>query len=144
MRTNQNKKTRAILSEKGYKVTPQRLAILELVRAKGHFDADELYRRARKKYPRISLSTIYRTLLLFRQMGLVDGHSFAQSHCHYESLASGEHYHLLCSQCGRIVEFAHPLIEKIKKEVSREHGFVIKQADIHLTGLCHECQRKRM
>lgn len=137
-------KARSVLHSAGQKVTPQRMALLDLIRAEGHFDADEIYRKARKKYPRISLSTVYRSLQLFRGLGLVEGHSFDESHHHYETKARGEHYHLLCHRCGSIVEFAHPLIEEMKKEVSKEYKFTVEGADIHLTGTCPDCRNQTL
>ncbi len=141
-RSSESKKDRTVLHEKGERITAQRLLLLDLIRTEGHFDADELYARARKKYPRLSLSTVYRSLQLFRKLGLVDGHSFAEAHCHYETRAVGEHYHLQCSQCGRIVEFSNPLIEEIKAEVAKKYDFAVKEADIHFTGLCSDCRQK--
>ncbi len=137
-------KARSVLHSAGQKVTPQRMALLDLIRVEGHFDADEIYRKARKKYPRISLSTVYRSLQLFRSLGLVEGHSFDESHNHYETKARGEHYHLLCRRCGNIVEFAHPLIQKIKEDVGKEHKFAVDGADIHLTGICLNCRNQTL
>lgn len=134
---------RTLLHQKGERITAQRLLLLDLINTEGHFDADELCARARKKYPRLSLSTVYRSLQLFRKLGLVDGHSFAEAHCHYEPHAAGEHYHLQCRQCGRIVEFSHPLIEEIKAEVGRKYDFLVKEADIYLTGLCPDCRQQK-
>ena len=137
---NENEKT--ILHKGGGRTTAQRLLLLDLIHTEGHFDADELWARARLTYPRLSLSTVYRSLQLFRKLGLVDGHTFAEAHCHYETRAAGEHYHLQCSQCGRIVEFSNSLIEEIKAEVARNYDFAVKEADIHFIGICSDCRQK--
>ncbi|MEW6034216.1 MAG: Fur family transcriptional regulator [Chloroflexota bacterium] len=133
--------TGVVFNEAGRRATGQRLLLLELIReAGGHVDADELYRLARERFPRMSLSTVYRNLQLFKRLGLVEDHDFSESHRHYEAKPPREHQHLLCQQCGRIVEFSSPLIAKMKKQMEGEQGFTIKGADVHLVGLCPSCR----
>ncbi len=124
----------------GHRATSQRMLLLEIVRnSDGHMDADELHRLAQQKYPRISLSTIYRNLQVFKELGLVKDHGFSEHHRHYEVKARSEHHHLACQECGKIVEFSSPLIRKMLKQTEKEQGFTIGNADIHLTGICPAC-----
>lgn len=126
---------------KGHRLTGPRRLLLELIRqSHGHLDADELYHRARQREPRISLSTVYRNLRLFKRIGLIEERHFDEEHHHYEIKPAAEHYHLVCSRCGAVVEFESPLTHQMKEEVSREYGFVVTGGEIHLSGVCGRCR----
>lgn len=126
----------------GQRVTRQRKLLLDLIRVqKGHLDADELYRIAREKNPRLSLSTVYRTLRLFKRLGLVEELHFEEEHHHYEGRPSREHYHLVCLQCGKVTEFENPLVSRLKSALSKEHHFKVTGGEIHLSGYCAQCSR---
>ena len=125
----------------GKRVTAQRALLLELIRqGKRHLDAEELYRRAKKKQPRLSLSTVYRTLQLFKELGLVEEHHFDEAHHHYEAKSPVEHHHLVCLSCGKIIEFECPQSKRIKQDVGSDYGFHILHAEVRLEGLCSECR----
>lgn len=125
---------------RGQRTTTQRRLLLDLLReSDGHLDADELYRRAKEKEPRLSLSTVYRSLRLFKELGLVEERRFAEEHHRYETKSDKEHHHLVCYGCGRVVEFEHPLIGGIKEDVSRQSGFDVTSVEVYLGGYCQEC-----
>jgi len=132
---------------KGLKVqrnTSQRRLLLDLLnQSEGHLDADELYRLAKEREPRISLSTVYRNLSLFKELGLVEEHRFSDEHHHYEVKGKREHYHLVCLNCGKVVEFESPLAERMKENISKRTGFEILEGDIRLEGYCERCCRER-
>ena len=135
--------TREAFNRSGQRVTAQRTLLLDLIRrSEGHVDADELYRRARRRYPRISLSTVYRNLQLFKKLGPIEEHHFAEEHHHYEVKPTTEHQHLLCLNCGKIVEFACPLSQKFKKDVGRQYDFDISGVEVRMTGLCSTCRKR--
>jgi len=141
---NTKKKNRDLLSEAGLRNTSQRQSIVDIIRrGQGHLDADEVYRRARKKQPRLSLSTVYRTLQTLKELGLVEEVHLDETHHHYEIKASNEHHHLICLGCGKVVEFECPVSEKMKEEVSREKGFEIINTEVRMTGYCPECHKER-
>ncbi|MFC1862055.1 Fur family transcriptional regulator [Chloroflexota bacterium] len=126
----------------GLKVTKQRALLLELIQqGEGHLDADELYRRARARQPRLSLSTVYRALQKFKKLGLVEEVHFDESHHHYETKQSAEHHHLLCLGCGRVIEFSHPLSRYIKRTVPEAKGFEIGETEIRISGYCSTCRQ---
>jgi len=128
----------------GRPVTNQRSLLLELIRqADGHLDADELYRRAREKEPRISLATVYRNLKLFKEMGLIAESNLGDTHSHYEIKGATEHHHLVCLGCGQVIEFDSPLIAKAVAKTKREKGFDITSAQLKLEGYCPKCNEKR-
>ena len=133
---------RRALNVTGLRATSQRALILEIIR-RGHLDADEIYRQARAKQPRLSLSTVYRTLQMFRKLGLVAELHFDEAHHHYEMKPSSEHHHLVCLSCGKVVEFEYPLSPKIKEDIAREKGFEVIGAEIHMTGYCPKCRQNR-
>src|SRR4030042_2287552 len=121
-----------ILNSSSQRVTAQRTLLVELRRRSGgHVDADELYRRAKKKNPRISLSTVYRNLQLFKKLELVDERHFDEEHHHYEVKSGEEHQHLLCIRCGTVVEFDYPASRKFKKDVRKRYGFRITGVEIN-------------
>jgi len=128
----------------GARVTNQRVLILEVIRqGQGHLDADEVYRQAREKQPRLSLSTVYRTLQLFKKLGLVEELHFDEAHHHYELKPASEHHHLVCLGCGKVVEFECPLSQKMKEDVSREKGFEVTDAEVRMRGYCPTCRQSR-
>ena len=132
---------RQVLNKAGMRATNQRALIMEIIRrGKGHLDADEIYRRAREKETRLSLSTVYRTLQMFKKAGLVEELHFNEDHHHYEVKPATEHHHLLCLGCGRVIEFSYPLSRYIKRNVPEAKGFDIADTEIRMTGYCPKCR----
>ena len=141
-KTKSLERKRKTLKSSGMRATNQRALILEIIR-RGHLDADEIYRQAREKQPRLSLSTVYRTLRVFKELGLVEELHLDEAHHHYEAKPSSEHQHLVCLGCGKIVEFECPLSLKMRKDIAREKGFEITGVEIRMTGYCPKCRRNR-
>jgi Fur family ferric uptake transcriptional regulator len=131
-------------SMQGHPLTVQRRLLLELLGgAEGHIDAKELYRRASARDESISSATVYRSLNLFKQLGLVDERRLGKVRCYYEIKQSPEHQHLVCQGCGKIIEFESPLIRKLVQIVQAEHGFNVTKAELYLEGYCSECEQKK-
>jgi Fur family ferric uptake transcriptional regulator len=120
------------------KKTGQRILILSIMR-EGHRDAGEIYKLAAEKQPRISLSTVYRTIRRLKEMGLVEELHFSEAHHHYEM--SPQTCHLVCRECGRVIEFNYKLSPALKKRIAKENNFSVSGGEIELTGLCSECQK---
>jgi Fur family ferric uptake transcriptional regulator len=136
--------TRRAFTVTGSRVTNQRALVLEIIRqGEGHLDADEVYRRARQRSSRLSLSTVYRTLQLFKKLGLVEELHFDETHHHYEVKPLSEHHHLVCLGCGRVIEFRYPLARHVKRNVPEAKDFEIVDAEIRMTGYCPECRQDR-
>jgi Fur family ferric uptake transcriptional regulator len=123
--------------------SPRRLLLDLLNQSEGHLDADELFRLAKEREPRISLSTVYRNLSLFKELGLIQERHLADEHHHYEVKGKREHYHLVCLNCGKVVEFQSPLAKRMKEDISKRTGFEILDGDIRLNGYCERCCRER-
>jgi len=135
---------RRALDVTGLRVTSQRALILEIIRhGQGHLDADGIYRQARGKQPRLSLSTVYRTLQVLKKLGLVEELHFDETHHHYEVKPSSEHHHLVCLGCGKVVELEYPLSPKMKKNIAREKGFEVTGVEIRMTGYCSRCRQNK-
>jgi Fe2+ or Zn2+ uptake regulation protein len=132
---------RKALNRVGMRFTNQRALIMEIIRqGRGHLDADEIYRRAREKESRLSLSTVYRTLQMMKKLKLVDELHFDENHHHYEVKPSAEHHHLKCLDCGKVIEFNYPLSRYIKRNVPEAKGFDITDAEVKMTGYCARCR----
>ena len=132
------------LNAAGMRVTNQRSLIMEIIhQGKGHLDADEIYRRARKKEPRLSLSTVYRTLQMLKKLDLVDELHFDDEHHHYEVKPTAEHHHLVCIECGKVIEINYPLSRYIKRNIPEARDFDILETEVRMTGYCAECRRSR-
>jgi Fur family transcriptional regulator, ferric uptake regulator len=131
------------LSTSGRRLTGQRRLLLQLIQEHGgHLDAHELYRLAVERNPRLSLSTVYRTMNLLRDLGLVDEVHLGEDHHHYELKTHARHCHLVCGNCGAVVEIGCELIEELKATVARQHDFEITEARIDLVGLCGKCRER--
>jgi Fe2+ or Zn2+ uptake regulation protein len=110
-----------------------------------HLSAEELYLRAKKKEPRISLSTVYRNLQLLKKLGLVEVYNFPGAPSCYEMKNGTPHHHLKCLGCGKIMDFGYSLSRKTKRDVESRVGFHITGTRILAEGYCADCfQRKEV
>ncbi|OGW19446.1 MAG: transcriptional repressor [Nitrospirae bacterium GWC1_57_7] len=133
------------LSEQGLKSTHQRDEILGVfVDAGRHVSAEELYERVKKVNARIGFATVYRTLRLLTDAGLAQERRFDDGFTRYEYNASdGHHDHLICTSCGRIIEFENERIEQLQSDVARSKDFEVRSHKLELYGLCSECRGKK-
>ena len=129
------------IAKNNLKITRQRRSVLRaFLEAKDHVSAEELYRAATLKEPRIGLATVYRTLALLTQSGLAAELDFGEGQKRYEQNINDRHHdHMICTKCGKILEFNHPLIEKFQEEVAKEHGFTILHHKLDMFGTCENC-----
>ena len=125
-------------------MTSQRRLLLELLRdAEGHIDAKELYRRASAKDESIGPATVYRSLNLFKELGLIDETRLGKIRCYYEIKQSPEHQHLVCQGCGKVLEFQNSYFSNLIKAVRDKYGFNVTKAELYLEGYCSECDEKK-
>ena len=130
-----------ILKKPGGRLTSQRSLIFDIIsRGGGHLDAAEIYAEAWRRMPGISLSTVYRAISKFKELGLVEECHLGQEHHHYEALQNGSHFHLVCLGCGAVIEFEYPLVKRVRDEVDRARGFKIVNAEVNLSGYCSRCR----
>jgi Fur family ferric uptake transcriptional regulator len=129
----------------GYVSTPQRQLVFETIRRSGGLlDARELYKLVNAKDANISLATVYRSLNLFKQAGLLDEHRLGRSRCCYELKQSLDHQHMLCKGCGKIFEFKSPLILELVEKIRAENEFIIEKIEVCIQGSCRDCRQKRV
>jgi Fur family ferric uptake transcriptional regulator len=122
--------------------TPEREQILrEIFEIHGHFDVEELHRGLRNKGSKVSKASIYRTLPLFIDCGLVREVDFSDGHWHYEHIYGHAHHsHLRCMGCGEILEFEEPRLKLLEEHLAREYGYRIKGHQLQVHGYCAACQ----
>ena len=113
-----------LCAEKGLRMTDQRRVIARVLSdASDHPDAEELYRRASAIDPHISIATVYRTVKLFEDAGILERHDFRDGRSRYEEVPDTQHDHLIDIQSGRVIEFRNEEIERLQKRVAEELGF---------------------
>jgi Fur family ferric uptake transcriptional regulator len=133
---------RTYLATRKLKSTRQREIILdEFLRVGEHLSTEELYLRLREQHPHIGYATVHRTLKLFAECGIAEPRHFGDGQTRYESRDGEEHHdHLICTDCGAIVEFENSQIEALQESVARQHGFRIVRHRLELYGRCRACQ----
>jgi Fe2+ or Zn2+ uptake regulation protein len=138
-----NEHLRDIFRAAGRRLTSQRQLILEVLKESSeHLDADTLREQVKARAPVISLATVYRTLAVFKELGLVEEHRLGEGHCHYEAVRSDPHYHFTCRGCDKVIEFDTHLVAQIEQELSEQEGVHVVSTHLHLTGFCAQCQEK--
>lgn len=129
------------LADQGLKMTPQRLAILEVfLDSPGHPTSEELLGLVKSRDPAIGQATVYRTVKLLAEAGLARAVDLGGGAQRWESLVGSEHHdHLICERCKKTVEIADPRIERLQEELAAGAGFVLTGHRLYLYGLCPEC-----
>jgi len=132
------------LKERGVRLTRQRQILLELIDKSGqHLDAENLFQMAKEKDPKLNRVTVYRTLKLLKEGGLVDEldlmHYGGDQH-YYETRLKQEHAHVICLRCGKVEEFFGEPLQKMRRQMESSLGFKIITARTEMGGYCPDCQ----
>ena len=131
-----------LFSQKGINLTSQRMLIAEtLLKSSKHIKAEELYQMVHKKNPKIGLATVYRTLQIMKDRGLIEKRDFGEGCSRYEDSKAMHHDHLICLKCGRVIEFDEPTIETMQMEVAKKNKFKVLSHRLELFGYCNHCSR---
>jgi Fur family ferric uptake transcriptional regulator len=140
MRLTANK-IAGILRQKGYRLTPQRHAILKIIASShDHLTPAEICTRVRQEYPTIGLVTVYRVINLLIQLNLICRVNLGGSSQSYLMRRPVEHHHhLICSQCGRAVDFTNCDLGQLEQQLSKETGYSIEGHLLEIYGRCPEC-----
>ncbi len=121
---------------KGVKLTGQRKIIAHIMsQAEDHPDVDELYKRVTKIDPKISIATVYRTVKLFEEAGILAKHEFKGGKARYEEISESHHDHLIDVKTGEIIEFVDDEIEKLQKKVAEKYGYDLVDHKLELYGV---------
>jgi len=136
------KRIAAALKESGYKLTPQRRAVIAAIAASpDHLTPNGLYRKVRQGHPAIGLTTIYRTLEILAHLELICELHAGGSCRSYTTGDPEHHHHIICSGCGEVVDFSGYDISPLEKRLSRETGFEIEGHLLEFTGKCRRCRQ---
>ena len=134
--TDQVKSLEQSCVERGMRMTEQRRVIARVLEgAADHPDVEELYRRSVEVDPNISISTVYRTVKLFEDAGIIERHDFRDGRSRYETVPDEHHDHLIDLKSGRVVEFQSAEIEALQEKIAREHGFKLVDHRLELYGI---------
>src|SRR5207237_5493072 len=121
--------------EKGMRMTDQRRIVAPVLStAKDHPDVEELYRRAHAEAPHISIATVYRTVRLFEEAGIIERHDFRDGRSRYEELTNDHHDHLIDTKTGRVIEFFDEEIERLKAAIAERLGYRLIGHKLELYG----------
>ncbi len=138
-----------LLEKNGHKTTVQRKTVYEVLTENKdkHLSTEEIYGLIKNKYPKIGIATIYRTLILFEDIGLVYKLNFDDGYSRYEILSPDsnevhQHHHLLCSQCGKIIEVKEDLMTALEEIIEKQYNFEILNHVVKFTGICAQCRDK--
>jgi len=136
----------------GYRFTVPRKAIIDvLLKTRKHLSAEEIYQEVYKEYPQVGLTTVYRTLEVLTQMGLIFKFDFGDGRARYELIEGHEeehHHHLVCTQCKRVINYSEfideefEFLKRAEKGLSKKYNFQIKNHIIQFYGLCEKCKNK--
>jgi Fur family ferric uptake transcriptional regulator len=125
----------------GRRLTSQRRLILEVLEESDvHLDAETLFVRAKARDPEISLATVYRTLAVLKELGLVEEHTLGEEHGHFEAVRNGPHYHFACLRCGKVIEFDAPEVARVARRLGEREGVRVTDAHLNLSGYCAACR----
>jgi Fur family ferric uptake transcriptional regulator len=135
----------------GYRLTVPRQAILDVLsRSSEHLSAEDIYLTVHKVYPAVGLTTVYRTLDLLVQMGMVFKFDFGDGRSRYELVggAKKHHHHLVCTNCGRIIDYSDfiedemKLFSKVEEALAKKHNFEINTHQVQFLGRCNNCKKQ--
>jgi len=128
------------LSEQGYRLTPQRMMILSAIEnSDDHISAEEIYAQVLAKYPHVNISTVYRTLELLKQLGLVTETDLGGGRVRYHPADKGHHHHLVCTECGAIIDLDESLLASLESTLLREYKFIADLRHLAIFGRCANC-----
>lgn len=137
------------LGENGYKITTQRVLVFDILTENKdqHLSTEDIYALIKDKNPKMGIATIYRTLQLFEEIGLVYKHNFDDGCSRYEILSLNsteihQHHHLLCKKCGKIIEVKEDLMNSLEEIIEKQYNFEILNHVVKFTGICSECRNK--
>jgi len=128
----------------GYKITPQRRTIIaEIMNAREHLTPAAIHERGRLEHPGSGLGTIYRTLEILAELGLIcETHAGGSCRSYLVRRPAGHHHHLICSDCGKVVDFTDCGLDELENRLMEKSGFIINSHLLEFLGQCRQCRQK--
>ncbi|HZG67341.1 MAG TPA: Fur family transcriptional regulator [Herpetosiphonaceae bacterium] len=131
----------AALRRRGYRLTPQRLLILDVVKTRSeHLSAEAIHAEVAARYPVINLATVYRNLQWLQEAGLIRKIDIGCGHLLWEYSGDGHHHHLICQSCGSLQEIDNHVVECLSDHVRDHYGFAVNLDHLAIFGRCVACQ----
>jgi len=141
MKSHDNKNVLDDLRSKGFRMTPQRMMVLEAVEAsEDHISAEEIFRQAHAKYPYLNISTVYRTLEMLKEQGLVAESDLGGGRLVYHPVGKAHHHHLVCRKCGSVQDVDEAVFDRLSLEMKRQYGFEAVLEHMAIFGTCKKCK----
>ena len=132
----------SILSKQGYRLTPQRMMILSIIEnSDNHISAEEIYAQIVAEYPHINISTVYRTLELLKGLGLVTETDLGGGKVRYHPGDKGHHHHLVCRECGTIIDLDESVLASLQDTLLRDYKFKADLRHLAVFGRCANCSK---
>lgn len=129
------------LSEQGYRLTPQRMMVLDAIEnSEHHISAEEIYAQVITKYPHLNISTVYRTLELLHRLGLVTETDLGGGRVRYHPADKGHHHHLVCQECGRVIDLDESVMDNLKQVLQKDYNFTPDIRHLAVFGTCADCK----
>ena len=130
------------LSEQGYRLTPQRMMVLSAIEnSDDHISAEEIHAQIVAKYPHVNISTVYRTLELLKRLGLVTETDLGEGRVRYHPAYKGHHHHLVCQQCGAIIDIDESTLARLKDVLLHRYNFAAQLRHLAIFGRCANCSK---
>ena len=130
------------LSEQGYRLTPQRMMVLAAIEdSDDHISAEEIYAQVIAKYPHVNISTVYRTMELLKRLGMVTETDLGGGRVRYHPADKGHHHHLVCQECGRIIDLDELILSSLRSTLLREYNFSADLRHLAIFGRCVKCSK---
>ena len=137
-----SKDVATLLTEKGYRMTPQRMMILDAIEdSDQHISAEEIHAQVVARYPNVNISTVYRTLELLKKLALVTETDLGGGRFRYHPADKGHHHHLVCQECGATIDLDESELFPLKESLLRQHKFIADLHHLAIMGRCVKCQK---
>jgi Fur family ferric uptake transcriptional regulator len=130
------------LRERGLRLTPQRQLILEAVHDLGHATPEQIHHTVRERAAGVNITTVYRTLELLEELGLVTHTHLSHGSPTYHSAAEHQHVHLVCRNCGSIIEVDPDVLRPVTDRLREQRGFRVDIGHVALFGVCADCEEQ--
>jgi len=127
--------------EKGYRLTPQRIMVVDALHSvESHISAEEIFAKLKEKYPYANISTVYRTLELLKELGLVAEIEIGDGIARYHAREHSKHHHLICNKCGKTIELPEEDLQPLAASLLKNHKFKADVRHLAIFGLCSKCR----
>jgi Fur family transcriptional regulator, ferric uptake regulator len=130
-----------IIHDKGYRLTPQRMMVLDVLhRTDDHISAEEIFKDVKATYPYANISTVYRTLELLKKLDLITEIDMGDGCIRYHLLEKGHHHHLICNKCGKVVDLPESFLQELKVKLADKYDFEADIKHMAVFGICSDCR----